>query len=290
MKPIPDCIPDILRTVLDVAWKVSEDTFLHQKVLTKVMSDLVDKGDMSALPEDVAFEALEVAYKALGVRDPFEEDKARSLRTLLGMETCLRGCLAGAAQPLAAGVVVLTHAWGGALTTPSQEELPGHLDRWMETPADRDDRGLFLEACAKAKSIMVVLDTVETVVPAKVFLGALPERVVRSVVVANRPLLMQATRVEAEEAGLDGTAEVLEPNAPMLGISLNRCAKEFRERFRETDVVVVLGDTNYETLVGCDREFFACLPCACPDLARRIGVERGTPVCLRCHGDGKGRA
>lgn len=290
MKPIPDCIPDILRTVLDVAWKVSDDTFIHHKVLTKVMAGLVEKGDMSALPEDVAFESLEVAYKALGVRDPYEEDKARILRAGLGLEACLCACAASAAQPLAAGLAVLCRAWGGALTVPSQEELPRQVDAWMGAPLARDDRGLLLEACAKAKSVMVVLDTVETVIPAKVFLQTLPERVVRSVVVASRPLLMQATREEAEGAGLDAVAEVLDPNASMLGISLNRCAKDFRERFRGADVVLVLGDTNYETLVGCDREFFACLPCACPDLARRIGVGQGTPVCIRCHGDGKDRA
>lgn len=290
MRSVPDCIPDILRDVLRVAWKVSDDTFIHHKVLTKVMAELVDKGDASALPEDLAFESLEVAYKALGARDPFKEDRESRLRTFLGAEARLLASLQGADDPVAAGLAVLAHAWGGDLTEPTQGELPALVEGWMNTPLERDDRSPFLEACAKAKSLMLVLDTVDTVVPAKLFLQMLPERVTRSVVVAAKPLQMQATREDAEAAGCGAGAEVLDPGASMLGISLSRCAKEFRERFRETDLVLVLGDTNYETLVGCDREFYACLPSACPDLARRIGVRQGTPVCMRCHGDGKDRA
>lgn len=290
MRSVPECIPDILRDVLHVAWKVSDDTFIHHKVLTKVMAELVEKGDMSALPEDLALESLEVAYKALGARDPFKDDRESRLRTCLGTEARLQAYLQEAPGPASAALAMLAHAWGDALTRPTQEELPGHIAAWTNTPMARDDRPQILEACAKTKSLMLVLDTVDTLLPAKLFLQTLPERVTRSVVVSSKPLQMQVTREDADEAGLEAVAEVLDPGAAMLGISLNRCAKDFRERFRATDLIVTLGDTNYETLVGCDREFFACLPCACPDLARRIGVPQGTPVCIRCHGDGKDRA
>jgi len=90
MKNIPDCVPDALQLVIDTAKLVSDDAFIHRKVLSKVLGEISEDPDFGNSPLEFTFRCLKSAYRALGVKDPYETEKARSNKAMLGLEKGFR--------------------------------------------------------------------------------------------------------------------------------------------------------------------------------------------------------
>ena len=85
MKPIPDCVPEALTMILAPARSVADDDFIHRKVLLKVMGEIAEEGDLGVNPADLLLHCWEIACHALGVKDPYENAKARGDKTALGI-------------------------------------------------------------------------------------------------------------------------------------------------------------------------------------------------------------
>ncbi len=74
MKAAPDCIPCMLRQVLNTARKINDDPWLHRKVLNEIMQHLA-RADFDRSPAELVTEVERIAQKPLGSTNPFAEDK-----------------------------------------------------------------------------------------------------------------------------------------------------------------------------------------------------------------------
>ncbi|MCK4426337.1 MAG: DUF89 family protein, partial [Deltaproteobacteria bacterium] len=102
-------------------------------------------------------------------------------------------------------------------------------------------------------------------------------------VVREKPIINDATREDALEAGLDKTATIISSGCAAPGTVLDQCTPEFRELFRKAPVIISKGQGNYETLSESDAPIFFFLKAKCDVVARHLGVKKGDLVLASGH-------
>ena len=75
MRAEPECIPCILRQVLEIARAVAPDNeWIQRQALNRVMAEFHEV-DFDRSPAEVSYDCLMLAHKKLGVKDPYREEK-----------------------------------------------------------------------------------------------------------------------------------------------------------------------------------------------------------------------
>jgi hypothetical protein len=96
-------------------------------------------------------------------------------------------------------------------------------------------------------------------------------------VVKSNPIINDALIVDANFAGIDEIATVIEGDSGQKlsspGMILSNASKNFLEIFKSSDMVLSKGQGNYEGLSDVDREVFFMLVVKCPLVAKDIGSE-----------------
>lgn len=282
MKGTPDCIPCILRQVLNTARKIADDPWLHRKVLNEVMQHL-QRADFDRSPAEVVTEAERIAGRALGSTNPFAQDKAAHTNTARALEPKLRDLIAKAADPLHMAVKVA--GAGNALDAHILQnvDLQAAVERVVELGFAIDDYLDFKADLEKAKTVLYLLDSAGEAVLDRLLVERLLElgKAV-TCVVRKAPVLNDATREDAEAAGLAPLVPVVDAGTDVMGVPLSLTSSEFRTRFEQTDLIVAKGAANYETLEGGARKAVYFLVTAkCPVVARHFGVSIGDAIFLR---------
>ncbi len=91
--------------------------------------------------------------------------------------------------------------------------------------------------------------------------------------VRGGPVINDATRADAEQAGLFNGSEVIDNGDDAPGTILSRCLASFRERFAAADLILAKGQGNYESLSAVDAPVFFLLQAKCPVIANDLGVR-----------------
>ena len=280
MKPIPECVPDIMNMVLDAASRATSEPFIHRKVLARVMTALASDGDFGSDANDLVQRAIETAYKTLGVRDPYEKEKARRNRAMRGLDKEIAAYLDGMPDRVAAAVMI---SWAAAqvdLDVLGREEARATtFNRLRASPPHPDERADLAEAVVKAERVWIVAGDAGEIVADRCLaaeLRAIGKQV--TMVVASRPVLAMATPEDAETAECRAVAEVIDPGAGMFGLSLDKATGAFRERFAAADLVIAKGAAHFAALREGGREFFSLMRADCPHEAACWGVPPGSGV------------
>ncbi|MDR0867134.1 MAG: ARMT1-like domain-containing protein [Planctomycetota bacterium] len=277
MRPVPYCLPEITEMIFAAARMVSEDVFIHKRVIATALGAALANDDEDS-PQELALTALRAAYKALGVTDPYENEKARRNRAMLGLENFINDYLTTAESAFAASVRLSLAANGEKIKRLGREELEKELSaRLMIKPAIDKITTLAVQV-AKSPSVMFIADCAGEIVADKFLITELRHHAKVEVVVAAKPIMGRATLADAEMAGLTEIATVTDPGADMLGLSLGRAAAEFRRRFAAADLVIAKGAFNWQTLKDCNREVFCLVQAEGASIAKELNVAVGDGV------------
>jgi uncharacterized protein with ATP-grasp and redox domains len=281
MKAAPDCIPCMLRQVLNTARKVTDDPWLHRKVLNEIMTHLA-KADFDRSPAELVSEVERLAQRPLGTTKPFAEDKKTHTASARALEARLREAIAAAPDPLhaalkiAGGANVLDANIFGAI------DLQAGIERVLKGGFAIDDYLDFKADLDAAKSILFLCDSAGEAVADKLLierLAAAGKTV--TYVVRRAAILNDATREDAEAAGIGEVAAIVDTGSETMGASLSLSSQDFRARFEESDLVLAKGAANFETLDGEPKTkyFLVCVKCAV--VARHFGVAIGDSVFMK---------
>jgi len=275
----PDCIPCSLQQVLASARRVSDDPWFHASVLKRVMA-VMAKSDSDRCPAEVTYEALRAASKVLGVRDPYAGDKQRDNARLLELLPDLRRRVAESRHPVAMAAKLAVAGNIIDLGVVSTVDIQAEIETALSTPLAIDDTETLREAVRAAKTVVYLMDNAGEAVLDMLLIEQMKRKDV-TCIVRHSPVLNDVTTDDAISIGLDKLAEIMDPGAPMLGLSLNLASAEVQERFNTADLVISKGQANLETLYGTDREIFFLLRAKCPVVARALGVDLGGAVVTR---------
>lgn len=289
MKPIPDCVPDALAMIIATAKAVSDDDFIHSKVLLKVMGELADEGEFGTHPADIYLQCWEIACRALGVKDPYENEKARGDKTALGVLKYLDE------QKLQCGDNTLCHAvkvsFTGAMLDYNSLGRVDMQDKLLEYFAMKpavDDTETLLDALIKADSVMLVANRAGEVAldkPLCEALAAMGKKVFLAV--AAKPVFLLATERDAENISISPQVAVVNPGTAMFGLMPDRASSEFRTLLSEVGVVIAKGCTNFSTMIP-SRETYFILKAGQDEVAAALEIESGSGAIVKMNARERG--
>jgi len=251
--------------------KAVQDETVRERVMRRVMRALRNM-DMRRSPPVMAQRIHRIIRETTGNPDPYREVKHRFNRLALDLYPELKARVNQSANPMEAAVRLAiagnvidsgvngdideTHvraAVGSAFTEP----LVGNLEE-------------FAEALSTADKILYLADNAGEIVFDRLLIERLPPGRV-TVAVRGAPVLNDATRADAEFAGLTDLVEVIDNGSDAPGTILDDCSEAFRDRFSDADLVIAKGQGNYETLSEVEKDIFILLKVKCPVIAADIG-------------------
>ncbi len=276
-----DCIPCIVRQALESARYVSPDPVLHEQVLRHILG-VMSGMDMSQPPPFMGQIIHRELRRMTGEEDPYLEAKQRFNRLAAQRLDDLRRHIAGAADALALAARIaiagniIDFGLNGALT---EEQVHQTLDQALTQPL-LGDWDAFTAASSSAQRILYLADNAGEIFFDRLLIEQLPmDRV--TLAVRGVPILNDATRADAREAGLHQLVHVIDNGSDAPGTILADCSDEFNQAFRDADLIIAKGQGNFETLSDEIAPLFFLFKAKCPVIATHAGVEQGSLVVRR---------
>ncbi|KPJ77997.1 MAG: hypothetical protein AMK72_00190 [Planctomycetes bacterium SM23_25] len=281
MRTALDCIPCFARQALETARFVTDDPAVHERIVRDVLR-MAAEMDLAQCPPAVAQRVHRQLREITGVDDPYRAVKDRFNRLALDMLPELSAKIEQSANPLymalrlaIAGNVIDLGAGGGITEDETRRAVAGALDEPFH-----DDVNAFRQAVEDARSILYLADNAGEIVFDRLLIEQIPTGRV-TVVVRGRPILNDATMVDAETAGLCDLVEVIDNGSDAPGTILEDCSEDSRRRFAQADLVIAKGQGNFETLSDEPGDIYFLFKAKCPVIADHVGLPVGTHVAIR---------
>ncbi len=274
MKTHLDCVPCIVRQSLDSARLVTDDEQIHEQILREVL-EAAARMDLAQSPPVMAQTIHRRLRELCGQKDPYREAKDRFNRLALELIPEYQKRVEQAENPLevavrlaiAGNIIDL-----GVKSGLEEQEVLDVIQTCLTDPL-RGDVDDLAKAIADANNILYLTDNAGEIVFDRLLIEQLPcNRVV--VAVKGAPVINDATRVDAETAGLTELVRVIDNGSDAPGTVLEDCSPEFLDHFEKADLIISKGQGNYETLGESSRPIHFLLRVKCP----MVGCHTGCPV------------
>ena len=277
----PDCIPCFLRQALEAARFATDDPTLHSRIVLQTLG-AVAAMDLSQPPPAAIQIIQRLLRQTTGVDDPYRDAKSRCNLLALQMLPELVVDVRQAHDPFAAAIrfaiagnVIDLGAKGGL----GEAGMPAALRRALGEPMAGDIE-TFRRAVSAARQILYLADNAGEIVFDRLLIEQLPtDRV--TLVVRGAPTINDATREDAQTAGLLGLVEVIDNGSDAPGTILADCSEDFRRRFYAADLIIAKGQGNFESLGDVAPGVFFLFKVKCPMVAAQIGHPVGSQVLWR---------
>lgn len=279
MKTYLDCYPCFLRQALDAA-RFAGANDNQQLYLMREVLELLQKVSPEATPPEIGDHIHRRVRQIVGHHDPYRAVKTVATQQALALYPRLKALVAQSTDPLAQAARI---AIAGNIIDfgPGRDyDLEATLDQVMTQPLAVDDLDALRTAFDVAESSAYPLLYLADNAGETVFDRVLIETIGRPVTYAVKggPTLNDATRKDAEAAGLDAIANLISTGVDAPGTMLARSSAAFRHAYAAAEVIIAKGQANYETLSPGDARVFFLLKVKCPVIGRDIGVDSGSIV------------
>jgi hypothetical protein len=139
-----------------------------------------------------------------------------------------------------------------------------------------DDYPVLLEALQGKPKVLYLCDNCGEIV----FDGLLIKEMNRlgcqvTAAVRGAPIINDATMEDAQACGLDRICSVISNGTCCPGTPLESCSEEFREHFRDADLIISKGMGNFETLSEVSAPIFFLFTVKCSQVARHLTEHQG---------------
>jgi len=139
------------------------------------------------------------------------------------------------------------------------------------------DVGMFKYSVQQAEKILYLTDNAGEIVLDRLLIERLPLSRV-TVAVRGGAILNDATREDAQAAGLDRLVRIIDNGSDAPGTLLADCSESFQRCFRESDLIIAKGQGNFETLSQMPGNIFFLFKAKCPVIATHAGVAMNALV------------
>jgi uncharacterized protein with ATP-grasp and redox domains len=252
----PDCISCILKMAITAIRKITTDEEVIRDLTFRILTIPALQGKQWDLPSpEVIEQVMEMISETFGTADPFSSLKQEQNRIALALYPALQKMVRESPDPLPTAVKMAI--MGNAIDLMVTDRLPdleNLVRRELRQPLPEEALAAFLNKLAQARTLVYLGDNAGEIVFDKLLLETLTAVSSPQVtfVVRRVPALNDATRLEAEMAGLDQVAAVMDNGlaAPVPGTVWSRCSAELRRKIGEADLVISKGGGNFDTLEG----------------------------------------
>lgn len=163
----------------------------------------------------------------------------------------------------------------GAFTL--DDDIESVIKKSLEKELTIKDIGEFEKSLKNQDKVLYLVDNTGEIVFDKLLLNKIKEYDVDiTIAVKSVPILNDATKKEALDAGLDEFGEIVEIGCGTVGYVDSEISDEFREIFDSHEFIISKGMGNYEGLSEIDlssKEVYFLLCAKCYTISRHIGVD-----------------
>jgi uncharacterized protein with ATP-grasp and redox domains len=250
-----------------------EDEDKRWEVLTLSAAVLPDlsRNDSPAYNSSVL---LHKVNEHLGMEDPYADAKKELNEKALSLVGAVKDKIKAAENKLEAAVRLSVAGNVLDLGIAHEADLEETIESALGDGFARFDYDAFQEKLNSSQRILYILDNAGELVFDKLVIDGL--RAHGKMVVAavkGGPVLNDATREDAEQAGLDKSAKVIDTGNNFVGVVRDKCSDMFLKVLDSADMVIAKGQGNYETLDESGDRFFFILKAKCPHIAKSLGIE-----------------
>jgi len=279
-----DCYPCFLRQALDAARFAGASGEQQAKVLQETL-EMLRGIDPTTTPPEIGDQIHRRVREMVADGDPYNEVKRAATDEALRLRPWMRATIAGAQDPLETAVRL---AIAGNIIDYGHNpnyDLEATIADATQRPLDANDMDALRSALTRAQEdgdgILFIGDNAGETVFDRALIEILDVNVTYAV--KGAPVLNDATLEDAQQAGLDETAELVSTGSDTPGTILVRTSDAFQCLFAEAEVIIAKGQANYETLSPGDERIFFLLKAKCPVIARDLGVETGGLIVKQGH-------
>lgn len=274
----PECIPCYLNQVLNTMRAAGTPEKEQSALLLDLLPEIARLGT-DQTPSHNSSVLLLKAYQRIGSNDPFVKAKAVSNRQAETALKTMGGRISQGVDPLTAALKLAVAGNVIDLGIFEEYDLEASLGEVEQQQFDPAAVSALRKALDKADRILVVGDNSGEIVFDRIIVQYLLDQgktVTYSV--KSGPILNDAIRFDAEEAGMSGLVPVIETGSRFLGVEWDLCSEQFQENWKAADLVLAKGQANYESIEGtrwAGRKTFFLLKAKCPVVAKHLGVDLG---------------
>ena len=259
----------------------SADQALQRQLLNRVLDMLVGL-PFNTTPPEIAHKVHALVREETGVHDPFHAAKKASTQQALSLFPDLKKKVQNSPHPLETAVRL---SIAGNIIDLGVEDTHDDLEdtviRVLEAPLAIDHLAALRERLRAVKEVLYLADNAGETVFDRVLIDALP--VPATYAVKDGPILNDATREDALEAGVDKSAHAIISNGSRApGTVLRLCSDDFQDHFENAPLVIAKGQGNYETLSGAGDRVFCLLQVKCPVIGRDLDAPMGGLIVRQC--------
>ncbi len=269
MKTYLDCYPCFLRQTLEAVRMVEADDNGQYRVLQEVLAEL-GRFAPDSTPPEMAYRIHRIIRREMDGHDPYLAAKETSTRQALALYPHLKALVAAADDPLQVAVRLSIAGNIIDLGMAREYDLEGTIERVLTQPFGINAYAAFREAVDRAGQVFYLADNAGETVFDRVLIESLNRPV--TYVVKGGPILNDATRQDALEAGLEPLTTLVDNGSDAPGTILELCSPGFRRLLAQAELVIAKGQANYETLSEVQAPIFFLLQAKCPVIAQNLGV------------------
>ncbi len=288
MKTYLECIPCFFRQALEAARMSGADAETQKQILDEV-AKAIPGIRLTSTPPEMGKTIHDIVKRITGQPDPYKRLKERATEKTLAIYPELKKKTETAedrllmAVELAIAGNIIDYGTENALDV--DKEL-GKILLKEQRPIEEKEKSVFdyrsfQNAINDARTILYLGDNVGETVFDRVLLEEIkridPEKEIMYAV-REKPIINDALKEDAIEAGIDQTAHVFSSGSEVPGTILPLCSKPFIDIFNKADLVISKGQGNYETLSDESRPIYFLFMAKCPVIARDLGCTVGEIV------------
>ncbi len=280
MRIFLDCYTCFLRQVMDATRNAKIDEALQTKIFKKVLL-LLAETPITSKPPEISELVQQILRVELNDADPYAALKQSSTEEALTLLPWLQKVIQNSPNPLETALRL--NVAGNIIDFGAATEfnLREDIERVLSADFGIYDLSEIIDGLAKAKTILFLADNAGETVFDKLLIEQIKKPVFYAV--KSSPVLNDATRADAINAGVDQVATIIETGNAIPGVSLDKSTPQFKQLFQKADLIISKGQGNYEMLSENPEPIYFLLKAKCALIARDLQVPLGSFVLKKCN-------
>jgi uncharacterized protein with ATP-grasp and redox domains len=164
-------------------------------------------------------------------------------------------------------------------------DLEKEMQQLQEVKFHRYDIEALRAKLAVAKNMLFICDNAGEIVFDKLLIKCLQSKYPNLQIIAavrHKPIINDATLVDAVDSGLTQIVKVISSGSVYPGTILPETSAQFQQLYADADLVLAKGQGNFETLLSiAEEKLFFLLRIKCATMAMLSGVEPGNLVLMQ---------
>lgn len=280
-----DCVPCFVSQALDSARRCTDSPEIHEQLLREALT-LASTMSFDTPPPVMGRLIHRRLRELTGQTDPYRAAKQQANEFALRLYPDLKHVVISSKDPFGAAVrfaIAGNVIDLGVKTGLTESDIRSAISEAVDGHIDEDAVEELRKTAMSAGDILYLADNAGEIVFDRLLIEQMPPGSV-TLAVKGGPVINDATREDAEAAGLVDFVEVIDNGNDAPGTILDLCSPAFRGRFDAAELVIAKGQGNYETLNECGhRNLFFLLKAKCAVIARDLKCRLGE-MAVRKHG------